>query len=77
MKSSFYFVFGVVAANRRNFLLNNLNLVFRIKHLSPVTWTHINFQGKYEFLSTQETIDIDAWLDRILISEDVLALVDL
>lgn len=41
-----------------------------IKCLSPVAWTHVNFQGRYEFLSSQETIDIDAWLDRILINED-------
>jgi len=31
---------------------------------------HVNFQSRYEFLSSQETIEIDAWLDRILINED-------
>lgn len=41
-----------------------------IKCLSPVAWTHVNFQGRYEFLSSQEVIEIDAWLDRILINED-------
>lgn len=41
-----------------------------IKHLSPVAWTHVNFQGKYEFLSTQEIIDIEAWLGRIVVGED-------
>ncbi|MBF0366616.1 MAG: Tn3 family transposase [Oligoflexia bacterium] len=41
-----------------------------IKHMSPVAWTHINFQGKYEFLSPHETIDIDALLNEILISDD-------
>src|ERR1700735_3423817 len=40
-----------------------------IKHLSPVAWTHVNFQGRYEFLSSDETIDIDAWLDKILVNE--------
>ena len=40
-----------------------------IKHLSPVAWTHVNFQGRYEFLSSHETIDIDAWLDKLLVSE--------
>ncbi|MBF0301006.1 MAG: hypothetical protein HQK51_20020 [Oligoflexia bacterium] len=39
------------------------------KHLSPIAWTHINFQGKYEFLSTDETIDIDTLLNKILVSE--------
>ncbi|MBF0301049.1 MAG: Tn3 family transposase [Oligoflexia bacterium] len=40
-----------------------------IKHLSPIAWTHINFQGKYEFLSTDETIDIDTLLNKILVNE--------
>ena len=40
-----------------------------IKYLSPVAWMHVNFQGRYEFLSSQETIDIDAWLDKIVVSE--------
>jgi TnpA family transposase len=40
-----------------------------IKYLSPVAWTHVNFQGRYEFLSSQETIDIDDWLDKIVVSE--------
>ena len=40
-----------------------------IKHLSPVAWTHVNFQGRYEFLSSHEEIDIDGWLDKILVSE--------
>lgn len=41
-----------------------------IKYLLPVAWTHINFQGRYEFLSSHETIDIDSWLQGLLISED-------
>lgn len=41
-----------------------------IKYLSPVAWTHVNFQGRYEFLSSHETIDIDSWLQGLLISED-------
>lgn len=40
-----------------------------IKQLSPVAWTHVNFQGRYEFLSTQEAIEIDEWLDKILVTE--------
>lgn len=40
-----------------------------IKHLSPVAWTHVNFQGRYEFLSAHETIDIDSWLEKIGASE--------
>jgi TnpA family transposase len=40
-----------------------------IKHLSPVAWTHVNFQGRYEFLSADETIDIDTWLSKILVNE--------
>lgn len=41
-----------------------------IKNLSPVAWTHVNFQGRYEFLSSHEKIDIDNWLDEILVSEN-------
>jgi TnpA family transposase len=41
-----------------------------IKYLSPVAWTHVNFQGRYEFLSSHEKIDIDTWLNEILITED-------
>ena len=40
-----------------------------IKQLSPVAWTHINFQGRYEFLSSHEEIDIDGWLDKILVND--------
>ena len=40
-----------------------------IKHLSPVAWTHINFQGRFNFLSSaQEEIDIIGWLERIMVS---------
>ncbi len=40
-----------------------------IKRLSPVAWTHVNFQGKYEFLATHEEIDIDAWIEELLIND--------
>ena len=40
-----------------------------IRNLSPVAWTHANFHGRYEFLSTHEEINIDAWLDKILVTE--------
>jgi Tn3 transposase DDE domain-containing protein len=40
-----------------------------IKQLSPVAWTHVNFQGRYEFLSTDEEINMDTWLDTISINE--------
>ena len=40
-----------------------------IKQLSPVAWTHANFHGAYDFMTTLETIDIDGWLDRLRISE--------
>ncbi|MBF0298692.1 MAG: Tn3 family transposase [Oligoflexia bacterium] len=40
-----------------------------IRGLSPVAWTHVNFQGIYEFLATNEAIDIDNLLDKILIDE--------
>jgi TnpA family transposase len=40
-----------------------------IKQLSPVAWTHINFQGRYEFLSSHEEIDINGWLDKILVND--------
>ena len=47
-----------------------------IKSLSPVTWTHVNFHGIYEFLATPEVIDIDRWLDKLQITEaDFLKLV--
>jgi hypothetical protein len=34
-----------------------------------VAWTHINFQGRYEFLSSHDEIDIDGWLDKILVND--------
>ena len=40
-----------------------------IKQLSPVAWTHVNFQGRYEFLSTDEEINMDTWLDTISIND--------
>lgn len=40
-----------------------------IKNLSPVAWTHINFHGIYEFLNCPELIDVDAWLDKLQITE--------
>ncbi|MBF0363841.1 MAG: transposase [Oligoflexia bacterium] len=40
-----------------------------IKYLSPVAWTHINFQGKYEFLAQNEMLDIDDLLEKIFINE--------
>jgi TnpA family transposase len=40
-----------------------------IKRLSPVAWTHVNFHGIFEFLTAPETIDIDAWLDKLCITE--------
>lgn len=40
-----------------------------IKHLSPVAWTHVNFQGRYEFLSSHEMIDIGDWINNLLVSE--------
>ena len=41
-----------------------------IKCLSPVAWTHVNFQGRYDFLSTNEIIDIDAWLENLEVTEE-------
>lgn len=40
-----------------------------IKHLSPIAWTHVNFQGRYEFLSSHETIEIDDLLDKIFVTD--------
>lgn len=40
-----------------------------IKSLSPVAWTHVNFHGIYEFMTTPELIDIDGWLDKMNITE--------
>ena len=41
-----------------------------VKCLSPVAWTHVNFQGRYDFLSTNEIIDIDAWLENLEVTEE-------
>lgn len=45
----------------------NIELGNLIKRLSPVAWTHVNFYGKYEFLSSEESIDIDKMLGKISI----------
>ena len=41
-----------------------------IKNLSTVAWTHINFQGRFYFMSPQEEIDINSWLDKLMISAE-------
>lgn len=41
-----------------------------IQHLSPAAWTHVNFQGKYEFLAAHDAIDIDTLLDILIVEED-------
>ena len=47
--------------------LSNVELCKLIKRMSPVAWTHVNFYGKYEFLSSEESIDIDKMLGKISI----------
>jgi TnpA family transposase len=41
-----------------------------IKNLSPVAWTHVNFQGRFYFMSPQEEIDILGWLDNLMINTE-------
>lgn len=40
-----------------------------IRHLSPVAWTHLNFQGRFEFLAPDEPIDIDALVKDLSIDD--------
>lgn len=48
----------------------NVELTELIKRLSPVAWTHLNFQGRFQFLSSYETMDIDALLQAINVTVD-------
>ena len=35
----------------------------QIKRMSPVSWKHVNFYGKYNFLETATDIDLSAIVD--------------
>ena len=35
----------------------------QIKRVSPVSWKHVNFYGKYNFLETAADIDLSAIVD--------------
>ncbi len=48
----------------------NTELAELIKRLSPVAWTHLNFQGRFQFLSSYEAMDIDALLQTINVTAD-------
>lgn len=37
----------------------DLQAAIRLKTVSPVAWQHINFAGRYEFHTMDETIDLD------------------
>ena len=48
------------AESKKDFELAN-----RIKTISPVSWKHVNFYGKYHFRDTGEIVDFDQMISRL------------
>ena len=49
-------------------LQGNLDMVEKIKRLSPVAWQHINLVGKFEFCTWQKVIDLQE-LTKLLLAD--------
>ena len=43
----------------------NLDIVERIKKVSPIAWRHINLGGRFKLISQQKSVDIDQMLARL------------
>jgi hypothetical protein len=44
----------------------DIELADRIKRISPVSWKHVNFYGKYIFRDTGEVVDLDQMISRLV-----------
>ena len=47
----------------------NIELADRIKQISPVSWKHVNFYGKYIFRDDGEVVDLDQMVSRLVAIE--------
>jgi TnpA family transposase len=44
----------------------DIELADHIKRISPVSWKHVNFYGKYIFRDTGEVVDLDQMISRLM-----------
>jgi hypothetical protein len=42
-----------------------------IKRLSPVAWQHINLIGKYQFRQNQKAINIQEFIETVLLNSEI------
>ena len=47
----------------------NIELADRIKQISPVSWKHVNFYGKYIFRDDGEVVDLDQMVGQLVAIE--------
>jgi hypothetical protein len=47
----------------------NIELADRIKQISPVSWKHVNFYGKYIFRDDGEVVDLDQMVSQLVAIE--------
>jgi fumarate reductase subunit C len=47
----------------------NFDLADRIKHISPVSWKHVNFYGEYTFREIGNIIDLAQVINRLIALE--------
>ncbi len=46
-------------------LLNTAHIKERLSHISPITWQHVNFYGRYEFYTMAESVDLQALVEEL------------
>ncbi len=46
-------------------LLNTAHIKERLSHISPITWQHVNFYGRYEFNTMAESVDLQALVKEL------------
>ena len=46
-------------------LLNTAHIKERLSHISPITWQHINFYGRYEFNTMAESVDLQMLVEEL------------
>ena len=46
-------------------LLNTAHIKERLSHISPITWQHVNFYGRYEFNTMAESVDLQTLVEEL------------
>ena len=46
-------------------LFNTAHIKERLRHISPITWQHINFYGRYEFNTMAESVDLQMLVEEL------------